>query len=111
MKAAIFDAPGHPLRLADVERPTALQGEAILRVRSVGICGSDIHATEETGIARRGGILGHEVAGEIVELGPEPVGTWRVGDRVFVISALSCGSCPPCLEGEHHRFVVLRFCV
>lgn len=109
MRAAIFDAPGRPLRLADVERPRALQGEAILRVRSVGICGSDIHATEETGIARRGGILGHEVAGEIVELGPEPLGKWDVGDRVFVISQLSCGSCPPCLEGENHRCVELRF--
>ena len=46
MRAAIFDAPGKPLRLTEVDRPTAGPGEAILRVRSVGICGSDIHATE-----------------------------------------------------------------
>ena len=109
MRAAVFDAPGLPLRLAEVAAPAAAAGEAILRVRSVGICGSDIHATEETGIARRGGILGHEVAGEIVELGPTPHGDWSVGDRVFVISQLSCGTCPACTEGENHRCAELAF--
>ena len=109
MRAAIFDAPGKPLRLTEVDRPTAGPGEAILRVRSVGICGSDIHATEETGIARQGGILGHEVAGEIEELGPDPFGDWTVGDRVFVISQLSCGHCPACREGENHRCENIAF--
>ena len=109
MRAAIFDAPGRPLRLAEVDAPTAGPGEAILRVRSVGICGSDIHATEETGIARRGGILGHEVAGEITELGPNPFGEWIIGDRVFVISQLSCGTCGACLQGENHRCEKLAF--
>lgn len=109
MRAAIFDQPGKPLRLAEVDRPTAGPGEAILRVRSVGICGSDLHATEETGIARHGGILGHEVAGEIVELGPDPFGSWAPGDRVFVISQLSCGECPACREGENHRCEKLAF--
>lgn len=109
MRAAIFDAPGLPLRLADVDAPAAGPGEAILRVRSVGICGSDIHATEETGIARRGGILGHEVAGEITEIGPEPHGDWSIGDRVFVISQLSCGDCGACLQQENHRCEHLAF--
>ncbi|MBO10919.1 MAG: alcohol dehydrogenase [Planctomycetaceae bacterium] len=109
MRAAVFDAPGLPLRLTEVASPSAGAGEAILRVHSVGICGSDIHATEETGIARRGGILGHEVAGEIVELGPAPHGEWSVGDRVFVISQLSCGTCPACVERDNHRCRDLAF--
>jgi threonine dehydrogenase-like Zn-dependent dehydrogenase len=109
LRAAIFDAPGRPLRLAEVDTPSAGTGEAILRVRSVGICGSDIHATEETGIARQGGILGHEVAGEIVEIGPGAFGSWAVGDRVFVISQLSCGDCGPCRKGENHACEHIAF--
>lgn len=109
MRAAVFDAPGLPLRLTDVDAPVAGLGEAILRVRSVGICGSDIHATEESGIARLGGILGHEVAGEITEIGPAPFGDWSIGDRVFVISQLSCGECGACLLGENHNCENLGF--
>ena len=102
MRAAIFDEPGKPLRLDEVPKPEAGPGEAILRVRACGICGSDLHATEETGIARRGGVLGHEVAGEIAENGPDPVGEWSVGDRVFVVAQLSCGRCPRCRLGDNH---------
>jgi len=79
MRAAIFDAPGKPLRVAEVDDPIPLAGEAIMRVRACGICGSDIHATVEGGIARQGGVLGHEVAGEIHSLGLDPIGEWTVG--------------------------------
>ena len=49
------------------------------------------------------------MAGEIDELGPDPYGAWSVGDRVFVISQLSCGDCPPCREGENHRCENIAF--
>ena len=98
MRAAIFDKPGQPLRLTELDDPEPGPGEAILRVRACGICGSDLHATVEGGIARQGGVLGHEVAGEIHALGANPIGDWALGDRVFVVSQFSCGECGWCGE-------------
>ena len=109
MRAAVFDGPGMPLRIAEVPEPQAGPGEAILRVHACGICGSDLHATAPGGIARPGGILGHEVAGIISELGPDPIGTWSVGDRVFVVSRFTCGSCGWCLIGQGHRCDQIKF--
>jgi (R,R)-butanediol dehydrogenase/meso-butanediol dehydrogenase/diacetyl reductase len=102
VKAAIFDEPGHPLRIADVDAPEPQAGEAILRVKACGICGSDLHATTE-GLARQGGVLGHEVAGEIASLGPDPIGDWAVGDRAFVVSQFSCGQCGWCMVDQPHN--------
>jgi (R,R)-butanediol dehydrogenase/meso-butanediol dehydrogenase/diacetyl reductase len=103
MRAAIFDQPGQPLRLADVPDLEPGPGEAILRVRACGICGSDLHATLPDSIARPGGVLGHEVAGEIAAIGPDPIGAWAVGDRVFVVSQFSCGECGWCLVDQPHN--------
>ncbi|MDE0162738.1 MAG: alcohol dehydrogenase catalytic domain-containing protein [Acidimicrobiaceae bacterium] len=98
MKAAIYDAPGLPLRIAEVPDPRPGPGQAVIRVSACGVCGSDLHATTAEGdLARRGAVLGHEVTGEIVEIGPEPAGDWAVGDRVYAIPIGSCGRCPYCL--------------
>lgn len=98
MKAAIYDAPGQPLRIADIPDPRPGPGQAVIRVSACGVCGSDLHATTPEGdLARRGAVLGHEVTGKIVEIGPEPVGNWKVGDRVYAIPLGSCGRCPHCL--------------
>ena len=97
MKAAIYDAPGLPLRIAEVPDPRPGPGQGVIRVSACGVCGSDLHATTPEGdLARRGAVLGHEVTGEIVEIGPEPVGDWAVGDRVYAIPLGSCGRCPHC---------------
>ena len=97
MKAAIYDAPGLPLRIADVPDPRPGPGQAVIKVSACGVCGSDLHATTPEGdLARRGAVLGHEVTGEIVEIGPDPVGDWAVGDRVYAIPLGSCGRCPHC---------------
>lgn len=103
MRAAIFDQPGQPLRLAEVPDLEPRSGEAILRVRACGICGSDLHATLPDSIARPGGVLGHEVAGEIAALGSDPIGEWSIGDRVFVVSQFSCGKCGWCLIDQAHN--------
>jgi len=103
VRAAIFDQPGRPLRLADLPDLEPGPGEAILRVRACGICGSDLHATLPDSIARPGGVLGHEVAGEIAAIGPDPIGDWAVGDRVFVVSQFSCGECGWCLVDQPHN--------
>ena len=97
MRAAIYDAPGLPLRIAEVADPRPGPGQAVIRVAACGVCGSDLHATTAEGdLARRGAVLGHEVTGEIAEIGPEPVGDWTVGDRVYAIPMGSCGRCPNC---------------
>ncbi len=97
MRAAVYDAPGEPLRIAEVHDPVPGPGQAVIRVAACGVCGSDLHATApEADLARRGGVLGHEVAGEVVEVGPEPVGGWSPGDRVFVMPVGGCGRCPQC---------------
>ena len=97
MKAAVYEAPGLPLRIAELPDPRPGPGQAVIRVSACGVCGSDLHATTPEGdLARRGAVLGHEVTGEIVETGPDPVGDWAVGDRVYVIPIGSCGRCPSC---------------
>ncbi|MCY4273012.1 MAG: alcohol dehydrogenase catalytic domain-containing protein [bacterium] len=103
MRAVVFDEPGRPLRLTEIPDPEAGRGEAVLRVQACGICGSDLHATLPDGIARRGGILGHEAAGVIERLGPDPIGDWSIGDRVFAVSWLTCGECGWCRLGQNHR--------
>lgn len=102
MRAAVFNAIGHPLVIEEIEHPVAGPGDAILRVRACGICGSDLHASQTPGRLRAGAILGHELAGEIVELGPDPVGNWRVGDRVFTLGNYTCGRCGPCRDDRSH---------
>ena len=98
MKAAIYDAPGKPLRIAEVPDPRPGPGQAVIKVSACGVCGSDLHATTPEGdLARRGAVLGHEVTGEIVEIGPEPIGDWALGNRVYPIPLGSCGRCPQCL--------------
>ncbi|MXW98956.1 MAG: alcohol dehydrogenase catalytic domain-containing protein [Acidimicrobiaceae bacterium] len=98
MRAAVYDAPGLPLRIVELADPRPGPGQAVIQVSACGVCGSDLHATTPEGdLARRGAVLGHEVTGEIVEVGPDPVGDWAVGDRVYVIPIGSCGRCPHCL--------------
>lgn len=109
MRAVVFDEPGRLMRVTDVPDPTPGPGEAVIRVAACGICGSDLHATQPGGIARRGGILGHEVAGTIDQLGPDPKGRWQVGDRVFVVSWVSCGECGWCLLDQNHRCESIEF--
>ena len=97
MRAAVYDAPGLPLRIAELPDPRPGPGRAVIRVAACGVCGSDLHATAPGGeLARRGAVLGHEVTGEIAEIGPEPLGDWAVGDRVYVMPVGSCGRCPQC---------------
>ncbi len=73
--------------------------DALVRVHKAAICGSDLHAIQgrESGLDV-GTVLGHEVYGEVLELGSD-VACFKTGDRVVVPFTTSCGQCPPCQAG------------
>ena len=84
MKAALFDTVGRPLRIDEVADPEPAADEVLLRVSACGICGSDLHMTEDATFGLKGGeIIGHEFAGEIVSIGSDVTG-FAIGDRVAV---------------------------
>ncbi|MCC6949679.1 MAG: alcohol dehydrogenase catalytic domain-containing protein [Bradyrhizobiaceae bacterium] len=100
MRAAIFNGVGKPLTVERVPDPRPGPGQVLVRVARCGICGSDLHMTEDPVFCiPEGTILGHEFAGEIVELG-RGVETLSVGDRVSVVPIASCGKCAACLAGQ-----------
>ena len=96
----------HDLRLHDEPEPAPGPGEAVLRVTSIGVCGSDLHWFSESGIGdarlARPLILGHEFAG-VVETGE------LRGQRVAVDPAIPCGECEFCLEGNPNFCTRLHF--
>lgn len=100
MKAVTFQALHSPLAFADLPDPEPGEGELVVRVGRCGICGSDLHMTEDAAYGcRQGDVLGHEFAGEVVELGRGVTGR-KVGDLVSVIPLRSCGHCEHCRRGE-----------
>lgn len=75
--------------------------DAIIRVSSAAICGSDLHLYELFGpFLDAGDILGHEAMGEVVEVG-SAIRRLRIGDRVVIPFPISCGECFMCLRGLH----------
>jgi len=111
VKAARLHGP-RDLRLEEIPRPELRAGELLIRVRAVGICGSDVHYYLDGGIGTERvtepHVLGHEFAGEIVALGPGVEGP-PVGTRVAVDPAIPCGRCEFCLEGNPNVCPQIRF--
>jgi threonine dehydrogenase-like Zn-dependent dehydrogenase len=79
----------------DVPEPKVLAGEALVKIRMAGICGTDLELVK--GYYPFSGILGHEFVGEVVQA---PEGPERVGQRVVGEINVGCGSCPACLAGR-----------
>lgn len=99
MKALVFDSFGQPLRAAHVSDPQCGRDEVILKICRCGICGSDLHMTEDETFGLKGGeIIGHEFAGEVVETGAEVTGL-KTGDLVAAAPIRGCGDCPSCRAG------------
>jgi len=88
------------LRVEDVPDPQILNArDAIVRVTSTAICGSDLHIYNGfIPTMERGDILGHEFMGEVVEVGAA-VSNLHVGDRVVVPFPIACGNCTACQDG------------
>jgi 2-desacetyl-2-hydroxyethyl bacteriochlorophyllide A dehydrogenase len=89
-----------------VPRPGA--GEVLVRVRASGLCSTDLHLLSgRMSLGNLPRILGHESAGEILELG-EGVKGWNAGDRVTVAVDVVCGQCRHCLTGQTQRCVSMQ---
>jgi threonine dehydrogenase-like Zn-dependent dehydrogenase len=90
----------HDLRVEQVPEPKILnQRDAIVRITSTAICGSDLHLYNGfIPTMKKGDVLGHEFMGEVVEVGRE-VKNLKVGDRVVVPFPIACGACGPCKAG------------
>lgn len=98
MKATVFVAPG---RIALEERPVPKPGptDALVRVTTTTICGTDIHILKGEYPVAPGRIIGHEPVGVIAALGSAVHGH-HVGQRVIVGAITPCGQCHACLEGH-----------
>ncbi|WP_342481665.1 zinc-binding alcohol dehydrogenase family protein [Paenibacillus sp. FSL L8-0340] len=100
MKGIICEEIGKFVYREDLPEPQPQAGEAVVRIRRIGICGTDLHAY-------RGNqpyftyprVLGYELSGTIEHIGANPEGL-RVGDQVSVIPYLHCGECRACLSGK-----------
>jgi 2-desacetyl-2-hydroxyethyl bacteriochlorophyllide A dehydrogenase len=99
MRAALLESPGHMV-MTEASMPIIDGADQVLiQVRTVGVCGSEIHAFHGTHPYRIAPvILGHEVAGDVVAVA-EGVSNYAVGDRVVVDPQWTCGECIYCRTG------------
>ena len=93
------------VRLEEMAVPEVSPGELLVRVEASGICGSDV--MEWYRAARAPMVLGHEVAGQVAEVG-DGVERFREGDRVVVTHHVPCNVCHYCLNGHHTVCDTLR---
>lgn len=88
-----------PLKIEEVELDAPEHGEILVRVRAAGLCHSDLSVIDGNRPRPLPMALGHEAAGEVMEVGPG-VTDLEVGDHVVFSFVPSCGTCPYCLDGR-----------
>lgn len=107
MKTIVCEEPNR-LALKETEMPAAAEGEALIRIRRIGICGTDLHAYRgNQPFFEYPRILGHELAGEIVEIGSNDRGL-QAGDPVSIMPYLECGRCIACRSGKTNCCTQMR---
>ena len=108
MRALVKTEAGPGMVVRDVPVPTCGPSDVLIKVHHAGVCGTDLHIWEWDAWAsarlRPPVVIGHEFAGEIVELGAEAraEGLLAVGDRVTAEGHIVCGHCLPCRTGDAH---------
>jgi len=101
LKAAVYHHPGQALAIEDVMRPEAGANELLVKVHACGICGTDLHATQQVLETPGDGlVLGHEFVGTIEVVGEAAGKSWAVGDAVCSLPFIACGSCEVCRAGR-----------
>jgi L-iditol 2-dehydrogenase len=103
MRAIVLHAPGD-IRLETKPVPQAKSGHVLVRVASVGVCGSDLPRMLVKGAWKMPLITGHEFAGHISLIG-EGVEGWEPGELVAIAPLLPCGQCDQCKTGNYSRCV------
>lgn len=104
MRAAVYYS-NRDVRLEDRPKPSAGPGELVFRVMASGVCGSDV--MEWYRLPKAPVVLGHEVAGEVVEVGDGLAG-FVPGDRIVATHHVPCNTCRYCLAGQHPVCETLR---
>jgi L-idonate 5-dehydrogenase len=111
MDALVIHAPGD-LRVEQFPTPPVEAGQVRVRVRTGGICGSDLHYYQHGGFGtiriQQPMVLGHEIAGVIDEVGPDVAG-FAAGDRVAVNPSQPCGACRFCQVGLQNHCLDMRY--
>ena len=111
MRASVLNGIGD-LTMEERPVPTPQAGEVLVRIGSVGVCGSDIHYYDHGRIGPyvvdRPLVLGHEAGGEVVGLGPD-VSRLEQGQRVSIEPGVPCRSCEQCLGGRYNLCPDVRF--
>ncbi|HET9977671.1 MAG TPA: L-idonate 5-dehydrogenase [Burkholderiaceae bacterium] len=111
MDALVIHAPGD-LRVEDLPTPAVGPGQVRVRVRTGGICGSDLHYYQHGGFGsiriQQPMVLGHEVAGVIEEVGAAVAGL-SVGDRIAVSPSRPCSVCRFCQLGLQNHCLDMRY--
>jgi 2-desacetyl-2-hydroxyethyl bacteriochlorophyllide A dehydrogenase len=108
MKALVCIKPGE-FEYREIVAPIARPGQSIIRIRRIGICGTDLHAFEGTQpFFEYPRILGHELAGDLVDLDRAP--GFSPGEAVTLIPYFNCGTCIACRKGKPNCCVTLKVC-
>ncbi len=112
MKAAVLHK-AKDIRIEEIEKPVPKPGDALFRIESVGICGSDIHYYQfgriGPKIINKTHILGHEISGIIESVGKNERGL-KEGMAVGIEPAIPCGECEQCIEGIYNLCKNVKFC-
>ena len=108
MKALVCTSPGE-LKYADIADPKLKAGHAIVRIRNICICGTDLHAFEGTQpFFSYPRILGHELSGELIEFDHAP--GFQIGEHVTFLPYINCGNCIACRSGKTNCCANLKVC-
>lgn len=108
MKAACY-LKRNDLQIIDLDRPEIGCGEALIKVKYAGICGSDLHVYQgQHPTARFPIVPGHEFVGELIKLGESTTSEIKPGENVVVQPFFSCGLCEPCITGNDNVCTELK---
>jgi len=102
MKAVVFKGKDQ-IAVEEVPKPVARAGEAVIRITTTTICGTDVHIVRGEYPVKPGLVLGHEPVGVIEDLGAGLDEIYQVGQRVIVGAITPCGQCFYCLNGVHSQ--------
>lgn len=101
MKAAVFVKPGK-IELQEKPIPEVGPTDALLKITTTTICGTDVHILKGEYPVKPGLTIGHEPVGTIAALGQAVTG-YKIGERVIVGAITPCGQCSPCLDSHHSQ--------